>query len=153
MNSRFAKIAAPLAGVALAGGAVVAGVAAPASAVQAPAPTAAASVRLAKPNKIVNANQIRQYQITPNQMTKIVKANRFAQTKKAKMIRNRESHGNYRIVSRSGSYAGAYQFDRRTWQTMGGKQFAPTANRAPAFAQDYIMWRTVQSHGWAPWGG
>ena len=35
-------------------------------------------------------------------------------------MRKCESGGNYRAVSSSGRYRGAYQFDRQTWASMGG---------------------------------
>jgi hypothetical protein len=35
-------------------------------------------------------------------------------------LRNCESGGNYQAVSPSGKYRGAYQFDLRTWQSVGG---------------------------------
>lgn len=35
-------------------------------------------------------------------------------------LRKCESGGNYRAVSPSGRYRGAYQFDRQTWQSVGG---------------------------------
>lgn len=35
-------------------------------------------------------------------------------------LRKCESGGNYRIVSASGRYRGAYQFDYRTWESLGG---------------------------------
>lgn len=35
-------------------------------------------------------------------------------------VRRCESGGNYRAVSRSGRYRGAYQFDQQTWGAMGG---------------------------------
>jgi hypothetical protein len=35
-------------------------------------------------------------------------------------LRNCESGGNYQAVSASGKYRGAYQFDQRTWEGVGG---------------------------------
>jgi hypothetical protein len=35
-------------------------------------------------------------------------------------VRQCESGGNYRALSRSGRYRGAYQFDQQTWEAMGG---------------------------------
>jgi hypothetical protein len=35
-------------------------------------------------------------------------------------LRNCESGGNYQAVSSSGKYRGAYQFDQRTWEAVGG---------------------------------
>lgn len=35
-------------------------------------------------------------------------------------LRNCESGGNYQAVSGSGRYRGAYQFDQRTWESVGG---------------------------------
>ena len=73
-------------------------------------------------------------------------------------IRKCESHGNYRAVSRSGTYRGAYQFSRSTWDN--------TARRAgrfdlvgidPAAAapadQDFLAWSLYTWQGSAPWGG
>jgi hypothetical protein len=36
-------------------------------------------------------------------------------------LRDCESGGDYGIVSRSGRYRGAYQFDQRTWESVGGR--------------------------------
>ncbi len=36
-------------------------------------------------------------------------------------IRRCESGGNYGAVSSNGRYRGAYQFDRQTWQSVGGR--------------------------------
>jgi hypothetical protein len=36
-------------------------------------------------------------------------------------VRRCESGGNYRAVSRSGRYRGAYQFDQQTWESVGGR--------------------------------
>ena len=35
-------------------------------------------------------------------------------------LRNCESGGNYQAISASGKYRGAYQFDQRTWEAVGG---------------------------------
>jgi hypothetical protein len=35
-------------------------------------------------------------------------------------LRNCESGGNYQAISPSGKYRGAYQFDQRTWESVGG---------------------------------
>jgi hypothetical protein len=35
-------------------------------------------------------------------------------------LRNCESGGNYQAISSSGKYRGAYQFDQRTWEAVGG---------------------------------
>jgi hypothetical protein len=68
-----------------------------------------------------------------------------------KCIVRKESHGNYRIASRTGKYRGAYQFNahlaRATAKRMGrpdlaGKNF----NHWSRFEQDKAFW-TVWNHG------
>ena len=63
-------------------------------------------------------------------------------------IRSYESGGDYEAVSASGTYRGAYQFDRPTWASVGGSG-DPAA--APAAEQDARAWALYQSRGLAPW--
>lgn len=63
-------------------------------------------------------------------------------------LRQCESSGNYAAVSSSGTYRGAYQFDRRTWATMGGSG-DPAA--APPAEQDARAKALYASRGWRPW--
>ncbi len=157
-NKTIARIAAPVLGVALLSGSAVALSAAPAMA--APADTTTSVSTAASPSgaakastsKVVSKRAVTKYKLSKRELKNIEKAKKFANTKKAKHIRQRESHGRYKINTGNGYY-GAYQFDKRTWQVNGGKKFSTTANKAPKWAQDYVMWRTHKSHGWAPWGG
>ena len=98
------------------------------------------------------AEELNKYKVGKKQLADIKKAQKLANTEKAKQIRQRESHGIYGINTGNGYY-GAYQFDRGTWLANGGKQFGPTADKAPKWAQDYVMWKTHNARGWSPWGG
>lgn len=57
-------------------------------------------------------------------------------------IRACESHGNYSAVSKSGKYRGAYQFDQRTWESVGGKGDPAKASEQE---QDYRAGLLAQS--------
>lgn len=100
----------------------------------------------------VPVTDINKYKLSRSDLRGIAAGQKLAKTPKAKQVRQRESHGNYRINTGNGYY-GAYQFDRGTWVSNGGKRFGKTANAAPAWAQDYVMYRTHQARGWSPWGG
>lgn len=63
-------------------------------------------------------------------------------------IRSYESGGDYGAVSASGTYRGAYQFDRPTWSSVGGSG-DPAA--APAAEQDARAWALYLSRGLQPW--
>lgn len=63
-------------------------------------------------------------------------------------IRRCESRGNYGIVSASGRYRGAYQFDYRTWAGVGGSG-DPAA--APPAEQDYRALLLLRARGTRPW--
>lgn len=63
-------------------------------------------------------------------------------------LRNCESGGNYRAVSPSGLYRGAYQFDLGTWATVGGSGDPAVA---PPEEQDHraqVLW---SQRGASPW--
>jgi hypothetical protein len=80
------------------------------------------------------------------------KALRWSRLPKVRHIRWRESRNTYRINTGNGYY-GAYQFAYATWTAMGGQRYAPTADRAPKYIQDYVAWRLYRRAGWSPWGG
>lgn len=122
-------------------GVVVAGTARAASATE---PGVAGSV--------LATSDVTQYRLSVKQTKDVEAAAKLARSQHAKMIRNRESGGNYRINTGNGYY-GAYQFDRGTWMSNGGGQFGKTADKAPKWAQDYIMFKTHEARGWSPWGG
>jgi cell division protein FtsB len=72
--------------------------------------------------------------------------------------RNRESRGDYGVVSSSGLYYGAYQFLRTTWDVTaihGGRSdlVGVTPNRASEYDQDELAWTLYQWQGNSPWGG
>lgn len=98
----------------------------------------------------VKEAHIKKYKLSKKSLREIVKAKSLAKTAKAKRIRQCESGGSYTINTGNGYY-GAYQFDYGTWLSNGGGRYARTANKAPSWAQDHIMWKTYQSRGWSPW--
>lgn len=63
-------------------------------------------------------------------------------------LRQCESSGNYQAVSRSGKFRGAYQFDRRTWASVGGS--GDPAAAAP-WEQDYRARLLYDARGRSPW--
>lgn len=63
-------------------------------------------------------------------------------------IRRCESGGNYSIVSASGRYRGAYQFDYRTWAGVGGTGDPAAASPAE---QDYRALILLRQRGTRPW--
>jgi hypothetical protein len=63
-------------------------------------------------------------------------------------LRKCESGGNYGAVDPSGTYRGAYQFDRRTWAGLGGTG-DPAA--APPAEQDYRAQLLFNQRGAQPW--
>ncbi len=63
-------------------------------------------------------------------------------------LRRCESGGNYRAVSSSGQYRGAYQFDRRTWASVGG---AGDPAAAHPVEQDHRARVLHGRAGWRPW--
>lgn len=63
-------------------------------------------------------------------------------------LRDCESSNNYRKLNPSGRYRGAYQFDRPTWQSVGG--VGDPAAASPA-EQDKRAWLLFLKRGRAPW--
>ena len=63
-------------------------------------------------------------------------------------IRSCESGGNYQAVSPSGKYRGAYQFDQRTWRSVGGSGDPAAASPAE---QDARAQRLKSQRGSSPW--
>lgn len=63
-------------------------------------------------------------------------------------IRACESSGNYSIVSASGRYRGAYQFDYATWAGVGGSGDPAAASAAE---QDYRALLLLRQRGTRPW--
>jgi hypothetical protein len=59
-----------------------------------------------------------------------------------------ESGGNPRAVSADGTYRGKYQFDRTTWQQMGGEGDPADAAEAQ---QDRIAAKLLAQRGTTPW--
>jgi peptidoglycan hydrolase-like protein with peptidoglycan-binding domain len=59
-----------------------------------------------------------------------------------------ESGGNPTAVSADGTYRGKYQFDRETWQRMGGTGDPAQATEAE---QDRIAAKLLAERGTAPW--
>lgn len=64
-------------------------------------------------------------------------------------LRQCEATGNYRAVSKSGKYRGAYQFDRKTWVSVGGAGSDPAA-ASPA-EQDAAARTLYAQRGRTPW--
>ncbi len=63
-------------------------------------------------------------------------------------IRACESSGNYGAVSPDGLYGGAYQFDRPTWQSVGGSGDPATASPAEQDARASQLWSQRGSNPW-----
>ena len=72
----------------------------------------------------------------------------FAPREKWDALRFCESSDDYRAVSPSGKYRGAYQFDRSTWQTVGGEGDPADAS---AGEQDARARELYARRGAAPW--
>lgn len=63
-------------------------------------------------------------------------------------IKSKESGGRYNAVSRSGKYRGAYQFDQRTWASVGGSGDPAAASAAE---QDSRAAALMAKRGSSPW--
>jgi len=70
-------------------------------------------------------------------------------------LRNCESHGNYTVVSRTGTYRGAYQFSRSTWDRVAARVLPEYKGVDPIVAPTYVqdaMARALWSQtGWSSW--
>ena len=70
-------------------------------------------------------------------------------------LRECESHGNYGAVSRSGTYRGAYQFSRRTWNNVAKSVLPIFAGTDPAVAPPHVqdamaraLWAATGPRSW-----
>ena len=72
----------------------------------------------------------------------------FAPPEKWEALRSCESTDNYRAISPSGQYRGAYQFDLATWQTVGG---TGDPVLAPPLEQDARARELYARRGHQPW--
>lgn len=73
-------------------------------------------------------------------------------------VRQRESSGNYGVVSANGLYYGAYQFHRSTWDSTAshagrGDLVGVAPNTASPADQDAMALHLYRWQGSAPWGG
>ena len=70
-------------------------------------------------------------------------------------LRACESNGNYRIVSASGAYRGAYQFSRATWNGVAARHYPHLRGVDPAAASPYDQDRMARAlwaeRGRQPW--
>ncbi len=97
----------------------------------------------------VSVDAINRYHLTKKDLRGIKAAKELAATPHVRSIRECESSNDYRSQDRQ--YYGAYQFLTDTWLSNGGGRFADRADHAPAWAQDYIMYRTYEADGWGQW--
>ena len=97
----------------------------------------------------VSEKTIKRYHLSNKELKNIKQAQAFANTRKARAVRRCESNHNYKLVD--GAYHGAWQFDSGTWKGNGGRRFGRQADKAPRWAQDYVMWKTWKKRGWGPW--
>lgn len=73
-------------------------------------------------------------------------------------VRNHESHGEYDVVSPSGIYHGAYQFDQTTWDNAALQAGQPNLIGWPAelvdpYHQDLVAQALYEAAGPGPWNG
>ena len=70
-------------------------------------------------------------------------------------LRQCESTQNYRAISVSGRYRGAYQFSIRTWDWVAGKHWPELVGVDPIDAspsdQDKMAYKLYEINGWDPW--
>lgn len=97
----------------------------------------------------VPAKKVATWNLHKRELKQIAQAKRWASTPKSRSVIRCESGFDYRMID--GPYKGAWQFLDSTWRGAGGGRYAPTANRAPKFAQDHIAWKLYQRSGWGPW--
>lgn len=129
---------------------------APASAAPAPAAAPAqvgvqvAAAPAASRALPVRQRYVRKYRLKGWELRQIRKSKRWAETPKARSVRQCESGDRYRINTGNGYY-GAWQFAAGTWLGVGGGRYAQRAHQAPKFAQDHMAWRLWTRQGWGPW--
>ena len=70
-------------------------------------------------------------------------------------LRNCESGGNYNIVSKSGAYRGAYQFNQTTWNGVAARHYPHLVGVDPSaaftFEQDRMARALWHERGPQPW--
>ena len=70
-------------------------------------------------------------------------------------LRQCESTQNYRAISSSGRYRGAYQFSIRTWDWVAGMHYPDLVGIDPIDAspsdQDKMAYKLYEINGWDPW--
>lgn len=70
-------------------------------------------------------------------------------------LRRCESGDNYGAVSSSGTYRGAYQFNRQTWNSVASRHFPWLQGMDPAgaapFFQDAMARALIRERGRSPW--
>ena len=74
----------------------------------------------------------------------------WASSGAAMAVKQCESGNNYSTNTGNGYY-GAWQFDAASWLANGGGAYAPTADQAPAWAQDQVAYNYYSVAGWGPW--
>lgn len=63
-------------------------------------------------------------------------------------LRQCESHGNYSVVSASGKYRGAYQFDARSWRGVGGTGDPAAASPAEQDLRASLLYAAQGARAW-----
>lgn len=64
-------------------------------------------------------------------------------------IKQRESGGRYNATSKTGKYRGAYQFDQRTWQSVGGNGDPAAATPAEQDSRAAALYAKRGSQPWS----
>lgn len=112
---------------------------------------AAAAIMLPQDRELpVSRSAVNRYSLSAKELRQIKKAQKWADTRKARAVVRCESGGRYHINTGNGYY-GAWQFNYGTWLGNGGGKYARFAHLAPKFAQDHIAWKLWKSRGWQPW--
>jgi Transglycosylase-like domain len=62
-----------------------------------------------------------------------------------------ESTGDWRAISRGGTYRGGLQFDQQTWADYGGLAYASSAHLATPAQQIAVAERLRAARGFQPW--